>query len=147
METWLYYGLAAAVIYGISGFTAKLASGKEQFALAPHTLGILAAIGVLVVFTAYYIAESKGTFFLPTDAGAIGVGLLTGGTWALATVIVYKAFSMGANAAQMAPIYNMNTLVVVVLALVLLKEIPAAAQATKVLAGAALMVVGAILVS
>ena len=147
MESWLYYGLAAALIYGISGFSAKLASGKAHYALQPHVLGILAAIGVFVVFFAYYLLEGKGTLSLPSDPSALGLGLLTGGTWAVATVLVYRAFSEGANASQMAPIYNLNTLVVVILGLALLHEIPAAGQAIKVLAGAILITIGAMLVS
>ncbi len=146
METWLIYSLAAAVFYGFSWLLAKMAGGKENLALSSHTLLLLVALGMFLVSIIYYFSESKGQFPVP-PTNSILFALMAGVVTALAAILVYRAFNLGANASQVAPIANMNTLVVVILAVVFLHELPNPSQAIRVVAGALLMVVGAFLVS
>jgi uncharacterized membrane protein len=147
METWLYYGLIAAVFLGISGFFAKVAaSGKEGVSLQPHVVGIFVAAGILLVLASYYLIESKGNYFIPPNNVAILAAIASGATFGLGIAIVYKAYGLGANASQMVPFYNTNTLITVGLAILLLHELPSQEQMIRVLAGAALIVVGAFLV-
>ena len=48
---------------------------------------------------------------------------------------------------QLAPIYNANTIIAVILGIILLKEIPNASQMIRIIIGAVMIVVGAVLVS
>ncbi len=145
METWLIYGLAAALFLGISGFLIKLAAGKDG--LEPHVVGMLVALGALAVLGSYYLIESKGNFSMPTNSMAALAAIGSGLSFGIGAAIVYNGFKLGANASQMIPIYNMNTLLVVILAIFLLRELPNPEQAVKIVVGAVLMMVGAILVS
>ena len=147
METWIIYGLLAALLLGVSGLLAKMVAGKEHFALESHSAVMLMGAGAVVIFFTYYLLESKGSFSFPPGRALILLALGSGAFWALATVLVYKAFNAGANASQIVPLYNLNTLVVVILAILLLHELPNPQQALRVLAGAVLMIIGAFLVS
>ncbi|MCX6777830.1 MAG: hypothetical protein NT157_03000 [Candidatus Micrarchaeota archaeon] len=144
METWLIYGVIAAFLLGACTLMAKMASGKENLGLDSHLILLLTATGIFVVSLAYYFAGGGG---VPTNNTVVMLGLGGGAFWALANVFIYKAYNIGANASQMVPVYNLNTLVVVVLAILLLRELPDAGQAMRVTAGAALMIIGAFLVS
>ena len=147
METWIIYGLAAAVIYALSAFLAKIVASRGQFYLEPHTVGLLAGIGVFSAFLAYYLIQSKAGFALPSNNVSLLLGLGTGILWAFATILVYLALSGGANISQLAPLYNLNTLFVAILAIILLHELPDPQHAVRVVAGAALIIAGSYLVS
>ncbi|MFH1447311.1 MAG: GRP family sugar transporter [Candidatus Micrarchaeota archaeon] len=147
METWLAYGLLAAFLFGVSGLLTKVVGGKDHYAVNSHTLAMLVVIGAFVIFLVYYLAETKGQFPIPSNNMAVLLGLGVGATWAIGSVFVYRAFNLGANASQITPIFNLNTLVVVALAILILHELPDPQQSIKVVAGAILMVVGAFLVS
>ena len=67
----------------------------------------------------------------------MGIGFL-----AVAVAIAQKA-----DVARLAPIYNANTIIAVLLGIIFLKEIPNASQIFRVVAGAVLIVIGAVLVS
>ncbi|MFH0817986.1 MAG: EamA family transporter [Candidatus Micrarchaeota archaeon] len=145
METWIYYGLVAAIFLGVSGFLIKVAGGKG--ALEPHIVGLLVALGVMAALGSYYLYESRGNFQLPSNNLAMLAAIGSGITFGIGIGIVYNGIKLGANVAQMAPIYNMNTIVTVLLAIIILHELPNPEQAVKVVAGAVLMVIGAMLVS
>ena len=145
METWLVYGLIAAVFLGISGFLIKIAAGKNG--LEPHVVGLLVALSALAILGSYYLIESKGNYSIPSNNLAVLAAIGSGLSFGIGVAIVYNGFRLGANASQMIPIYNMNTLLVVLLAILLLREIPNPQQAIKITAGAVMIVAGAILVS
>jgi uncharacterized membrane protein len=74
-------------------------------------------------------------------------GIMQGFLWGAGMICTFLAFSGGADASRLVPIYNTNTLVSVFLGLVFLHELPAPDQRFKVISGALLIVVGSILVS
>jgi uncharacterized membrane protein len=74
-------------------------------------------------------------------------GIAVGFFWALGSIMVYYGLIKGADVSRMAPIYNMNTLLVVLGGIVLLKELPDKSATVKVIVGAILIVAGGILVS
>ena len=117
MENWLALGLIAAVAYSISGLTTKIVLDKKYLGLEATSV-LEAAVGIAVGFF-----------------------------WALGSLVVYYALIKGADVSRMAPIYNMNTLLVVLGGIFLLHELPDKSQALRVAAGAILITAGGILVS
>ncbi|VVC04055.1 Sugar transport protein [Candidatus Burarchaeum australiense] len=146
MENWILLGILAAVAFGISTLLNKVASGQNYFALEPRTAALFVGIGILVTFAAYFMFNGS-SLALPNNNLAMVVALAAGIFWAVGTLCVLMAFAGGAEAARLAPIFNMNTLVVVGLGIVLLHEVPQQPQMLRVVAGAVLVVIGGILVS
>ena len=62
-------------------------------------------------------------------------------------IAVVIAISQKADVARLAPIYNTNTILAVLMGIIFLKEIPDVSQMIRVIGGAVLIVIGAILVS
>ena len=73
--------------------------------------------------------------------------MAVGAFWAVGALIQLTALKGGADVSRLTPIYNMNTLLVVFLGIILLKELPDASNMLRVAAGAVLIVAGGILVS
>lgn len=146
MEGWLVLGLLAAVSYGLAGLAAKVALGDEYAGLTVTAASILTAIGVGLVFTVFYFRQEG--FSLPgISLKSAFAGMSIGLFWALGQIFVYTAVLKGADISRMAPIYNMNTLIVVVLAIVFLGEVPDKSAVLRVVSGAVFIVLGGILVS
>lgn len=76
-----------------------------------------------------------------------GLALIAGVIWGLGFIAIAIAISQKADVARLAPIYNTNTILAVLIAIIFLKEIPDVSQMFRIIAGAVLIVVGAILVS
>ncbi|MDD4409469.1 MAG: hypothetical protein PHW52_02325 [Candidatus Pacebacteria bacterium] len=74
-------------------------------------------------------------------------GVMQGFLWGMGMIFTFLAFSGGADASKLVPIYNTNTLVSVFLGLMFLHELPAPDERLKVVSGAILIVIGSILVS
>ena len=82
---------------------------------------------------------------LTARAGVVALGI--GLSWGLGMIAVMIGLSrFGAPLSKLAPLYNLNTLVVVVLALVLFAE-SREVNTPKLLGGAALIMAGAALVA
>ena len=77
----------------------------------------------------------------------LGFGFLQGILWAGGMVLAFLAFSSGADAAKLVPIYNTNTLIAVMIGLFALHEVPAPDERLKVVTGALLIVIGGILIN
>jgi len=146
MDDWLILGLAAAFSYAISGLATKVVMSKRYMGLEPTTAAFLVAAGVVICFLAFYLAYAGAKIpqVTPTAAAA---GVAVGIFWAAGSILVYYGLLKGADVSKMAPIYNMNTLLVVLGGILLLHELPDKSQALKVVAGAILMIVGGLLVS
>ena len=65
----------------------------------------------------------------------------------LGFLAIAVAIAKGGDVARLAPIYNTNTILAVLMGIIFLKEIPDASQMLRVIAGSVLVVIGAILVS
>jgi uncharacterized membrane protein len=146
MENWLVLGFGAALAYAISGIATKLAIGKRYMALDVTTTALLTTIGVAIGFIAFYVFFQglKAPNISPVQAA---VGISVGLFWAAGSILVYYGLLKGADVSRMAPIYNMNTLLVVLGGILLLHELPDRSQVLRVLFGALLIVVGGLLVS
>jgi uncharacterized membrane protein len=145
MDNWILLGLLAAVAFGVSTLLNKVASGSAYFGLEPRTAALFVGIGVVTTFALYFLLS--GGISMPSNNMGIGTALAAGIFWAAGTLLVLMAFAGGADAARLTPVFNMNTLVVVGLGIVLLHEVPQQPQMLRVVAGAVLVVIGGILVS
>jgi transporter family protein len=135
-------GLLPALMYGLAGLLQK-ATTKAGAGLGPYLLciglGVLAIGGVLTL-------TSSGAARAITGKAAL-LSMAMGLAWALGTWLVAIGISRyAAPLAKVVPLYNMNTLIVVVLALVIFAESRDVAV-SKLLAGALLIVVGGTLVA
>jgi len=101
-------------------------------------------IGISIVFGVYFISSKPS---IPQNTNGILLGILAGGLWAVGMIFSLLALKEGADVSRLAPIYNTNSLVAVVLGVLILHEIPQAASIVKVLLGAFLITLGATLVS
>jgi uncharacterized membrane protein len=147
MKPWFIMGLAASLLYGVSAIIFKLLTERTYLGGRPGW--VLAGIG-----TGIALCGVLGTIFWPAlhNAGdttgkaylwAIPAGLLNG----FATLLILRALqSPATNVSQLVPVYNTNTLVAFVLAVVLFKELPAGPDLIRNLAGALLIVGGTVLI-
>ena len=97
----------------------------------------------MVVFVLYFFMKPNFNF----EWKSSGIALIAGAFWGLGMIAVTIAIANKADVSRLAPIYNLNTLITVLLGIFFLKEIPDASQMFRVIAGAVLIVAGAILVS
>ena len=147
---WIVYGLLAATSFGISAIFQKLA------AKSPVQVGVwevlifqgLATIGVgLIGFLATKQAFSKA------ESPAYGWAVLTGAALtvgALFIFLTYRAAGPQADAGRIQALINTNTLIALVLGLLLLKEythLTTAADWTRLVLGALLVVIGGIVLT
>ena len=108
-------GLIAAVFWALYVVLLKIASKHVPFALS----NILLAIGILAT------AIITSLFFWQENISLNRYSLLiilAGALWFLGIFAVNYGIKKGLNISIMAPIYNLNTLLVVILSLVILKE-------------------------
>lgn len=145
VESWLLFGLLAAFFYGASAIASKVATSEKFFGLNPLHVSLFVLLGVAIVFIAGSLWT--GNFSLPKKSSGLLFGVLAGALWAAGMLCTLWALSQGASASRLVPVYNLNTLVAVFLAIILLQELPQATQAVRVIIGAILMVLGAFLVS
>ena len=73
--------------------------------------------------------------------------MIAGVIWAVGFLAIAIAISQKGEVARLAPLYNRNTIIAVVLGIVLLKEVPDMSQVLRVIIGAVMIVIGAALVS
>ncbi len=141
METWFFFAILASLSWGSYIIVNKVAMGKGMdpyFAIALMSAGVI-GLGAAVFFLAKPSIQS--------DPMSITLAVIAGALWALGQLFVVLALSSNAPVAKLAPLYNTNTLVAVVLGIILLKELPSGTATIKVIAGAILIVAGGILVS
>jgi len=133
-------GLLPALLYGVSSIFAKV-SANTGMSAGGHLIytGIaVSAVGVLL------------SLLMPGQAiatSAIGASLLFGLLWALGSgCVVVALYRYDVALSKLAPLYNTNTLVAIVLSLLIFAEWQQV-NLVKLLGGAVLIVLGGILVS
>lgn len=132
-------GLLPALLFGIAGLLQK-SSVKAGVGLGPYLLCI--GLGVLAVGLLWTATDGDHTLNLRSGILAVLLGL----SWSLGAVLVMVGLSrFDVPLAKLVPLYNLNTLVVVLLALVVFAEARDIAVA-RLLIGALLMFLGAALV-
>ena len=145
MKTWLLYALLATFSWGTYIVVAKVATSSKYCGLEPKWSAILMWAGIGIVFVLYWLFSGGGKLTL--NLSSIVAGVSSGGLWAMGMLFSLCAIKAGADVARLAPIYNSNTLVAVVLGIALLHEVRDAAGILKVVIGSVLIVIGGILVT
>ncbi|MBN1806203.1 MAG: EamA family transporter [Sedimentisphaerales bacterium] len=145
MKTWLLYALLATFSWGTYIVAAKIATSSKYCGLEPQWSAILMWAGIGIVFVLYWLLS--GGEKLKLNLPSILAGVSSGGLWALGMLFSLCAIKAGADVARLAPIYNSNTLVAVLLGIVLLHEVRDGAGIFKVVIGSVLIVLGGILVT
>lgn len=172
MPSWLIYGLTSSLFWGTYSIISKIVTSDKYLKVDSVHASLLMLSGISIAFLGYFLFKIPNlnlsmriiaiglmlAIFLfvfcslkqaeiITSFSVISLGLLSGALWAVGMIFTFLAFSAGAEAAKLVPIYNTNTLIAVFLGLMLLHEIPAPDQRLKVVSGAILIVIGSILVS
>ena len=141
MQSWVFYGIVAAICFGINTILYKIASQKGNF--SPAFGSLVFGIGILIAFLVYFFAKPSLQFEWKSTILAIAAGII----WAIGFLAIAIAISQKGEVAKLAPLYNANTIIAVILGIVLLKEVPDMSQMIRVVIGAVMIVVGAVLVS
>lgn len=142
VESWIVYGLLASLFFGTNAVVYKYAAVNGS--LNPFYASVFFGAGIFLSFLVAYLFK----FSAPTtNFKWLGIALFAGVLWGLGFIMIAIAVSKGFDIAKLAPIYNTNTLITIILGIVLLKELPSAAAMWKVIIGAAFIVVGALIVS
>ncbi|MCX6639426.1 MAG: GRP family sugar transporter [bacterium] len=145
MERWLFLAFMAALFWGGNAVLVKLAVGKEYYGLEPSRANFFVGLGVLTTMLIY--DRMTPVPFYSAKMPVYALSFLVGIVWALGNIFAFRSIEAGGKMSQVVPIYNTNTLIAVFLVIVLLKEVPTGADLIRVIAGAILITVGAILVS
>jgi uncharacterized membrane protein len=146
MKPWFVIGLGASLLYGVSAVLFKLLTSEKY--LNGHAGWVLTGIGAGIVLCGLF-----GVIFWPASASggqtavpllwAIPVGFLNG----FATLLIlYAMRTPTTNLSQLVPVYNTNTLVAFLLAVIFFKELPHGGDLVRNLGGALLIVLGTTLI-
>ena len=139
-------GLLPALAFGATGLLQKVAM-RTGVGLGPYLLcigvGVAAVGGAIAAVQHTAHVEDGRTLSLNGALTSVAVGV----SWAIGMALVALGIAhYGVPLAKLAPLYNLNTLIVAVLALVVFAEFREVATA-KLLGGTALMLGGAWLVA
>ena len=141
MQNWVVYGLIAAVFFALNTIIYKVAQQKGNF--SPYYGTFMFGVGAILIFGIFLFFNQSFEF----EWKSSGLALISGIVWGIGFLAVAIAIAQKADVARLAPIYNTNTLLVVIMGIIFLHELPDKTQMFRVIAGAILIVAGAILVS
>ena len=141
MQSWIWYGIIAAVCFGVQTIIYKYAAQKGN--LSPYYGSFVFALGIVIIFGVFLLFKPSYSFDWKSNGLLFASGLI----WGIGFLAVAVAISNNVDVARLAPIYNTNTLIAVLLGILILHEVPDTTQMFRVISGAVLIVIGAILVS
>lgn len=133
-------GFLPALIYGGSAIFQKLST---SIGISISVYLIAVGIGVVIAGIGFYVFDNTTVFSLKAGSYAGMFGL----TWGIASgLVAYSLLHFNVPISQLVPLYNMNTLVAVVLALLIFSEWKDL-NTMKLISGSVLIVIGAIFVA
>ena len=133
-------GFLPAFIYGASAIFQKFSTSAG---ISISTYLVAVGIGVAIAGLGFYLFDNTVPFSIKASSYA---GLF-GFTWGIASgLVAYSLLHFNIPISQLVPLYNMNTLIAVLLALVIFSEWKDL-HTVKLLAGSVLIVIGAIFVA
>lgn len=133
-------GFLPALIYGGSAIFQKL-SANSGISISVYLVAV--GIGVMVAGVGFYLFDNTTVFSLKAGSYAGLFGL----TWGIASgLVAYALLNFSVPISQLVPLYNMNTLVAVLLALLIFSEWKDL-NTIKLITGSVLIVIGAIFVA
>ena len=141
MENWIIYGLIASLCFAVQTVIYKVAFQKGTS--TPYYASFIFAVGIILTFAVFMLFKPDFQFQWKSSSWLLVSGII----WAIGFLAVAVAIAEKADVARLAPIYNTNTLLAVLMGIIFLKEIPDTSQMFRVISGAVLIVIGSILVS
>lgn len=133
-------GLLPALIFGIAGLCQKWGSA-QGLGLGGYVVSV--GLGCLTVGTILWFSTGDQHFSIKAGIPAFLLGVF----WAIGVAAISLSLShYGASLAKITPLYNMNTLVTVIGALLIFSEWKDVHMA-RLIAGAVCIVIGGVLVS
>ena len=133
-------GFLPALIYGGSALFQKIST---NLGISLSAYLVATGIGVAIVGIGFYTIDNSFSFSIKSGLSACTFGL----TWGIASgLVAYTLLNFEVPISQLVPLYNMNTLVAVILALIVFSEWKEL-HTIKLLSGSVLIVAGAILVA
>jgi hypothetical protein len=133
-------GFLPALIYGGSAIFQKIST---SIGISLSAYLVATGIGVVIVGIGFYLFDHSFAFSIKSGLYAVAFGV----TWGIASALVaYTLLNFEVPISQLVPLYNMNTLVAVILALIIFSEWKNL-DMIKLLSGSSLIVFGAILVA
>lgn len=142
MKYALFFGLSAALFFGINPILYKLAISEKKtdpvFVMLLYCGGAF-FLGVII----FLFVKPNCTITWASVGYGIGAGLLYG----LGLLFVALAFAKGVPVSLMVPLYSINALVTVLLGIFWLNEVPDIKGIIKIITGTIFIVIGAIIVS
>jgi len=133
-------GFLPALIYGGSAIFQKLST---SIGISISTYLVAVGAGVVLAGLGFYFFDSTLHFSLKASSYAGIFGL----TWGIASgLVAYSLLHFDVPISQLVPLYNMNTLVAVLLALIIFSEWKDL-HTLKLLSGTVLIAIGAIFVA
>ncbi len=133
-------GFLPAFIYGGSAIFQKLST---SLGISLSAYLVATGVGIIIAGLGFYILDHNFSFSIRSGVYAGIFGL----TWGIASgLVAYALLNFDVPISQLVPLYNMNTLVAVLLALVIFSEWKDL-HTIKLLSGTVFIVVGAILVA
>ncbi len=141
----LTYAIMATICWGCYIVVAKVASSEKYCGVPPRWATALMGLGIATVFACYWAFSGGARFRVGIPSAAAGVG--AGALWALGMIFAVLALRGGVDVARLVPIYNANTVVALVLAVAILREVPHTGDLLRIVTGAALVIAGGVLVA
>ena len=141
MPNWIIYAIIASVFFALNTIVYKVAAQKGNF--SPYYGSFMFGLGVALIFGLFLLFKPSFEFEWKSSSLALIAGMIFG----LGFLAVAVAIAKGGDVARLAPIYNTNTILAVLMGIIFLHEVPDVSQMFRVIAGAVLIVIGAILVS
>jgi uncharacterized membrane protein len=133
-------GFLPALIYGGSAIFQKL-STNSGISISMYL--VAAGIGVIIAGIGFYFFDNTTAFSIKASFYAVIFGL----SWGIASgLVAYSLLTFNVPISQLVPLYNMNTLVAVLLALLIFSEWKDL-NTLKLSLGSVLIVVGSIFVA
>ena len=133
-------GFLPALIYGGSAIFQKLST---NIGISISFYLIAVGLGVMIAGIGFYFFDSTTDFSIKASSYAVIFGI----TWGVATgLVAFTLLNYSVPISQLVPLYNMNTLVAVLLALLIFSEWKDL-HTVKLISGSVLIVIGAIFVA
>ena len=133
-------GFLPALIYGGSALLQKMST---NLGISLSAYLVATGIGVVLVGICFYVYDNSFAFSFESGLYACAFGL----TWGIASgLVAYTLLNYEVPISQLVPLYNMNTLVAVLLGLIVFSEWKDL-HTIKLLAGSIFIVAGAVLVA
>src|SRR3989344_3695911 len=115
---WIAYGLIAAFFFALNTILYKVAQQKGNF--SPYYGALMFGLGAFLICGIFFIYNPSFSF----EWKSSGLAIAAGAIWAVGMIAVMIAISQKADIARLAPVYNINTILAVLMGIVFLNEIP-----------------------